>query len=88
MRCPCCQSEIAESVVLSEAARICVRRRKNHKGAALKVRPCRWCAVGISGREALDQHQRVCAQRPSSNLVEFAAVDLCDLVGWTPDDAA
>ena len=85
MRCPHCASEIDESAVMSEAGRIAVRRRKNHKGFPAKVRPCRWCGAAVAGIQALDAHERGCRQRPSGDGLRELTES--DLVPWTPDAA-
>jgi hypothetical protein len=87
MLCPHCQSEIAEAVVLSEAGRIAVGRRKAHRGQAPKTFACRWCGAAIRGRDSLDKHERNCSQRLSGDLAEFTDADLAAL-GWMPSDAA
>jgi hypothetical protein len=51
-------------MIMSEAGKIAVARRKVHRGASLKVFPCRWCQTGIAGRAGLQDHERACASRP------------------------
>ena len=86
MQCPCCASEISEAVILSEAGRIAVRRRKTHAGPAL-TRPCRWCSAPWVGVKSLEAHERICAERPSGELDAFSDADLA-AIAWTPPDAA
>jgi hypothetical protein len=63
VRCPCCQTDISEAEVLSAAARICVRRRKDHRGAQPKTRSCRWCQQPHQDLRALGQHEATCTYR-------------------------
>ena len=72
---------------MSEAARIAVRRRKTHKGAAPKTFRCRWCSAEIQGRALLDRHERGCDRRPSGDLVPVSEADLARLAWTVPEPA-
>jgi len=89
VRVPCAcgrEVEVPEAVLMSEAARIAVRRRKTHKGAAPKAFRCRWCSTTIHGRAALEGHERTCDHRSSGDLVEASEEDMAALA-WPPSDA-
>jgi hypothetical protein len=84
MRCPCCDSELPEALIMSEAGRVAVRRRKVHRGAAPKTRLCRWCRAAIEGRAELEAHEGICEKRPTG---EVSDADMTAWA-WTPPDAA
>jgi hypothetical protein len=84
MRCPHCESELSEALIMSAAARIAVGRRKVHRGAAPKIFACRWCRAEIRGRTALEQHEKSCEKHPAGEVTD---ADLAAL-SWTPPDAA
>jgi hypothetical protein len=83
MRCPCCESELPEALIMSAAARIAVGRRKVHKGAEPKTFACEWCSAKCVGRVALEKHQRDCEKRPEG-LVEVTPEDMRALA-WSPE---
>lgn len=42
------------------AAGVIYAARRTHGGPARKMRPCRWCDIGVAGRAALVRHDREC----------------------------
>ena len=74
MRIPCGKCgrkiEVSEAAILSAAAKIWVGRRKVHRGAHPKPRPCQFCGEVVLGMAALVEHEDTCPARRALRAAE------------------
>jgi hypothetical protein len=75
--------EVDDRTILAAAGVIFQARRKVHAGAPRKLRGCRWCRGEIAGRDALEQHERGCSQRPPGGYAPCPPADVAAMA-WPP----